>query len=96
MCREAPNAATMQPLRVFTMQAPHFLFRKHTVLIPFCILTRLPLMCVCLLLHGLYRHVCVMPLVCTHPLRQEKEVSIANLLKGKGTPTAFPFGQTSS
>lgn len=79
---------------VFTMQALHFLFRKHTVHIPFSILTRLPVMYVCLLLHGLYRHVCVMPLVCTHPFRQEKkEVSIADLLEGKGTPLLSPLAR---
>lgn len=56
-----------------------------------CSHTRLPSVYLCLLLYGLYRRVCLIPLVCTHPLREEKEGSIANLLKGKRDSHCFFF-----
>lgn len=90
ICPRASKAATMPPSACFQYASPHFLLRKHIAITPFCIPTRLPFIYLCLLLYGLYWHVCVIPLVCIHPLREEKtEVSIADLLKGKRDSHCF-------
>ena len=78
------------------MQAPHFLFRKHTALTPSCALLRLPLTHVLVVTRLIPTCLCDATGVHTSIQTGKKEVSIANLLKGKGTRAAFPFGQTSS
>lgn len=45
-----------------------------------------PFIYLCLLLYGAYRHVCVTPLVCTHPLRGKKNVHCKLVKRRKGPP----------
>lgn len=87
------QAATMQLSACFHYASPPFPSQKtHSHYPVLCSHTRLPFVYLCLLLYGLYRHVCLIPLVCIHPLREEeKEVSIANLLKGKRDSHCFFF-----
>lgn len=73
-----------RPPPVVTVKAPHFLFRKHTAK-PHSAPSQRSFYLLVFVIVRLTRHVCVIPLVCTQPLREEKGES-RPLTERKGLP----------
>lgn len=75
--------------RVFTLQAPHFLFRKHTTITPFCIPTRLPFICVCYYMAYTDMFVCFHWCAHIHWERKNRSVYCKLVKRKKGLPLVF-------